>query len=330
MVEIAENAELGGLETGILLAALRAAGEPTRLRILALTARAELTVSELTQILGQSQPRVSRHLKLLCDAGLLDRFREGTWVFYRFSNGTSTVNLGRVITDLIPADDALIRADMLRLEAIKKGRAEAAADYFRANAGHWDEIRRLYVPESDVETVLRRQFADCPLNDFLDVGTGTGRMLEVFGPDANNAVGVDMSREMLAVARVNLDRAGLGNCQVRLADMYNLPLPAHSFDGITYHQVLHFADDPAAAIAEGARVLRPGGKMVVVDFAPHELEQLRHEHAHRRLGFADAEIAGWCAAAGLKPGPVEHLAGTPLTVSVWPATAPATVQEHRV
>ena len=156
MVEIAENAELGGLETGILLAALRAAGEPTRLRILALTARAELTVSELTQILGQSQPRVSRHLKLLCDAGLLDRFREGTWVFYRFSNGTSTVNLGRVITDLIPADDALIRADMLRLEAIKKGRAEAAADYFRANAGHWDEIRRLYVPESDVETVLSK------------------------------------------------------------------------------------------------------------------------------------------------------------------------------
>ena len=329
-MEIVENAELGGLETGILLAALRAAGEPTRLRILALTARAELTVSELTQILGQSQPRVSRHLKLLCDAGLLDRFREGTWVFYRFGNGTSTVNLGRVITDLISADDALIRADMLRLEAIKKGRAEAAADYFRANAGHWDEIRRLYVPESDVETVLRRQFADCPLNDFLDVGTGTGRMLEVFGPDANNAVGIDMSREMLAVARVNLDRAGLGHCQVRLADMYNLPLPASSFDGITYHQVLHFADDPAAAIAEGARVLRPGGKMVVVDFAPHELEQLRHEHAHRRLGFADAEIVGWCAAAGLKPGPVEHLAGTPLTVSVWPATAPATVQENRV
>lgn len=323
MVDVSEGAESAGL-----LAALRAAGEPTRLRILALTARSELTVSELTQILGQSQPRVSRHLKLLCDAGLLDRFREGTWVFYRFSGGVGAAHLGRVITGLLPPEDALIRADLLRLEAIKKTRADAAADYFRANAAHWNEIRRLYVPESDVEDVLRAQFAGRPLQDFLDVGTGTGRMLELFGPQATQAVGVDLSREMLAVARVNLDRAGLGHCQVRLADMYNLPLPGASFDAITYHQVLHFADDPASAIAEGARVLRPGGLMVVVDFAPHELEHLRAEHAHRRLGFADAEITGWCAAAGLKPGRVQHLAGNPLTVSVWPATAPAQPQEN--
>lgn len=325
MIDVPEGAGSEGL-----LAALRAAGEPTRLRILALTARAELTVSELTQILGQSQPRVSRHLKLLCDAGLLDRFREGTWVFYRFSAGAGAAHLGRVVTGLLPAEDALIRADLLRLEAIKKARADAAAAYFRANAGRWDEIRRLYVPETDVEAVLRQQFAGRPLHDFLDVGTGTGRMLELFGPGATQAVGIDLSREMLAVARVNLDRAGLGHCQVRLADMYNLPLPAASFDAITYHQVLHFADDPAAAIAEGARVLRPGGLMVVVDFAPHELEQLRAEHAHRRLGFADTEIAGWCAAAGLKPGRVQHLAGNPLTVSVWPASAPAPSQEKRL
>jgi len=218
MVEADHGTDAASLGSGALLAALRAAGEPTRLRILTLTGRAELTVSELTQILGQSQPRVSRHLKLLCDAGLLDRFREGTWVFYRFSDGAGGLNLGRLLTDLIPAEDALIRSDLLRLEAIKRTRAEAAAEYFRANAGRWDEIRRLYVPESDVEAVLRRQFAGRPLHDFLDVGTGTGRMLEVFGPEVDHAVGVDLSREMLAVARANLERAGLGHCQVRLAD----------------------------------------------------------------------------------------------------------------
>ena len=328
-MEIVENAELGGLETGILLAALRAAGEPTRLRILALTARAELTVSELTQILGQSQPRVSRHLKLLCDAGLLDRFREGTWVFYRFGNGTSTVNLGRVITDLISADDALIRADMLRLEAIKKGRAEAAADYFRANAGHWDEIRRLYVPESDVETVLRRQFADCPLNDFLDVGTGTGRMLELFGPRIERGLGVDASREMLAVARANLDKAGLRHCSVRHADMYTLPIADRSFEIVLIHQVLHYAERPDMATAEAARVLAPGGRLAIVDFTPHELEELRRDHAHRRLGFADAEIQGWLKAAGLSPEAPVHLPGRPLTVGIWLGRRPAEPQTLR-
>ena len=302
-----------------LLNGLRAAGEPTRLRLLALCAHAELTVSELTQILGQSQPRVSRHLKLLCESGLLDRFREGTWAFYRFSERVECAGLGRALIDLIPADDDTLSRDLERLEAVKQARAEAAAEYFRANAAQWDEIRSLYVSESAVEQALLESFGDEEIEDFLDIGTGTGRILVVFGDRVRRGIGIDLSHEMLAIARANLEHANLRHCQVRHGDMYNLPLAGGTCDAVTIHQVLHFADDPAAAIAEAARVLRPDGRLAVVDFAPHEVEFLRSEHAHRRLGFADEEIAGWCRAVGLEVDATRHLAGDPLTVTVWPA-----------
>ncbi len=302
-----------------LLSGLRAAGEPTRLRLLALCAQAELTVSELVHILGQSQPRVSRHLKLLCEAGLLERLREGTWAFYRLSEQTKRADIARTIIDLLPAGDPTLAHDLDRLEAVKQTRAQAAAAYFRANAGQWDKIRALYVPESDVERALLGLFADAEIADFLDVGTGTGRMLELFGALIERGVGIDLSHEMLTVARANLERGGFRRCRVRHADMYNLPFGPAAFDAITIHQVLHFADDPAAAIAEAARVLRPRGKLVVVDFAPHELEFLRAEHAHRRLGFGDEEVVGWCRSAGLEAGETRRLEGDPLSVSLWQA-----------
>ncbi|MSO65556.1 MAG: metalloregulator ArsR/SmtB family transcription factor [Alphaproteobacteria bacterium] len=314
--------QYSGAASETLLAALRAAGEATRLRLLTLTARADLTVTDLTQILGQSQPRVSRHLKLLCDSGLLERFREGTWIFYRLTRNGPNAALARTLADLIPTDDSLSGGDLVRLSAIKRARAEVAANYFRENAARWDQIRSLYVPETEVEGVLRRLLA-AETGDLLDVGTGTGRMLELFGPMVRSAIGIDLSREMLAVARANLDWLGLRNCQVRHADMYSLPLAEASVDVVTYHQVLHFADDPAAAIAEGARVLRPDGLLVVVDFAPHDLERLREQHAHRRLGFADQEVSGWCEAVGLRKVEIAHLAGKPLTVTIWLARAPA-------
>jgi ArsR family transcriptional regulator len=304
-----------------LLSGLRAAAEPTRLRLLALCAQGEMTVSELTQILGQSQPRVSRHLKLLCEAGLLERLPEGSWVFYRLARDGKNGALAQRLVAMLHPDDPELRRDFNGLAAVRAQRAETAAAYFRANAQHWDAIRSLHVDEAEVERRLLQLVPPEKVSDLLDIGTGTGRVLELFGTRGINAVGIDLSREMLSVARANLARADLKNCYVRQGDMYRLPFPDRSFDAVTIHQVLHFADEPAHAIAEAARVLRPSGRLVIADFAPHRLDHLRAEHAHRRLGFADEEVAGWIAAAGLRPEPVVHLPGT-LTVSLWPGEKP--------
>lgn len=311
----------------VLLAGLRAAAEPTRLRLLALCARAELTVSELTQILGQSQPRVSRHLKLLCDAGLLDRFREGAWAFYRLAQRGRAAPLAAHLVAFIPGDDAGLALDLERLEAVKQARAAAASAYFRDNAAEWDRIRTLHVDDRQVERVLQQQLGDRKLEDYLDLGTGTGRLLELIAPRATRALGIDNSREMLAVARARLEAADLRNCSVRQADLYQLPLATGSFDLVTLHQVLHYLEDPAAAVAEAARVLRPGGRLLLVDFAPHAFEELRERHAHRRLGFRESEVSGWCADAGLTPLPTHHLPGQPLTVSIWCADRPSNVAD---
>lgn len=319
-----ETARTGAPMDG-LLAALRAAAEPTRLRIVALLSRGELTVSELVSVLGQSQPRISRHLKLLTEAGLLVRFREGSLVFHRVAEDGPGAEVARHLHALLPADadqDQSLARDLERLARVKRDRAERAAAYFRRNAERWDKLRSLHVDDREVEAVIARLLPEAGIEHLLDLGTGTGRMLELLAPRAARGVGIDLSREMLTVARDKLDRAGLRNCQVRQADLYRLPFAAGTFDVATIHQVLHYLDEPAAAIAEAARVLKPGGRLVVVDFAPHDLESLRDEHEHRRLGFSDPEIAGWFARAGLAPLETSHLAGEPLTVAVWLAAKP--------
>ena len=287
-----------------------------------LCGQSELTVSELTQILGQSQPRVSRHLKLLCDAGLLDRFREGTWVFYRLAQRGGGADLATRLLGLLPQGDPVLTLDLERLDSVKRARAEAASAYFRDNAAEWDRIRTLHIDDCEVERVLAERLSGRSIDDFLDIGTGTGRLLELFAPRAKHAVGIDLSREMLSVARANLERAGLRHVSVRQADLYQLPLPGTSFDVVTMHQVLHYLEDPAAAIAEAARVVRPGGVLVIVDFAPHEREELRERHAHRRLGFREAEVAEWCRQAGLGAVSATLLPGKTLTVAIWSAERP--------
>ena len=305
-----------------LLHGLRAAAEPTRLRLLAVCARGELTVTELVRILGQSQPRVSRHLKLCCDAGLLDRFPEGTRAFYRLAQAGDGAELSRMLTGLLSEDDPVLADDLARLDEAKRERRARADAYFRANAGRWNAIRSLHVPEEKVEAALLQRFDGRPLRDLLDIGTGTGRILELLGERAERAVGVDRNHEMLAAARARIEEKRLSRCQLRHADMYRLPFPPRSFDAVTIHLVLHYADDPAQAVREAARVLRPGGRLALIDFAPHDLESLRESHAHRRMGFADVEVAGWCRAAGLIPEEPLELAGNPLTVAIWTADAP--------
>lgn len=310
-----------------LLAGLRAAAEPTRLRLLALCAESELTVSELTQILGQSQPRVSRHLKLMCEAGLLERFREGSWAFFRIAEaargqGGDGQILARALVALLPADDDQLTLDRARLADVRAERAAQARAYFGRNAADWDRIRRMHVDEAEVEDAILDRIGDREITDVLDIGTGTGRVLALIAPRAERALGIDASREMLAVARANLDRAGLRHASVRQGDLHQLPLLPASFDLVTMHQVLHYLDAPGRAIGEAARVLRPGGRLVLVDFAPHDREELRDAHAHRRLGFRDGEIAEWLEAAGLVVEPARHLPGGPLTVVIWSGSQP--------
>lgn len=306
-----------------LLAALRAVAEPTRLRLLALLASGEWTVSEIVQVLGQSQPRVSRHLRLLTEAGLLERFREGTWVFYRLARDGHGASVATRLADLLPAAaDGDMARDRERLATVKAEREREAAEYFRRNAKAWDRLRTLHVDDAEVERTLQRLLPEPDLGDLLDLGTGTGRMLEVLGKRARRAEGIDQSHEMLTIARTHLERAGLAHCAVRHGDIYRLPYGGPTFDLVIVHQVLHFLDQPDRAIAEAARVLRAGGRLVIVDFAPHGLENLRAEHAHRRLGFADREIVALCREARLKVAEVIHLAGQSLTVAIWIATKP--------
>jgi ubiquinone/menaquinone biosynthesis C-methylase UbiE/DNA-binding transcriptional ArsR family regulator len=310
-----------------LLDGLRAAAESTRLRIFALLAEGEMTVGEIAEVLGQSQPRVSRHLKLLTDAGLTERLPEGAWVFYRLARGEAGGRLVEALLGLLPKAVARLERDRQRLAHVRAKRAKEAANYFRQNASRWDELSALYIDEAEIERVLVDLLGREGIDDLLDIGTGTGRILSLLGPKIAHGVGIDNAPAMLTIARAKLTQAGLRNCHVRYGDMYDLPWPGRSFDAVTIHHVLHFAERPAAVIAEAARMLRPGGRLVIVDFAPHDLEMLRSQHAHRRLGFANGEIAGWLREAGLKPSRLRHLKGRTLTVSIWSAIRPTSGRE---
>lgn len=306
----------------IALAALAAAGEETRLRILALLAEAELTVSELVAILGQSQPRVSRHLKLLVEGGLAQRRREGAWAFFRLAQAGSSADLARSVIARLDPTDGQLAADQARLGDIRRQRTEHAARYFAAHAPFWDRVRALHAPEALVERAVLEVTGAHAMGRVLDCGTGAGRMIELLARQAEQVIGVDLSPAMLAVARANLERAGVRNALLRQGDIYALPVAANSCDLAIVHQVLHYLDDPARALREAARALVPGGRLLIVDFAPHDQEFLREAHAHRRLGFSSTEIEDLVDACGLDIIKHRHLSpphdqSGKLTVSIW-------------
>lgn len=310
------------LSAGQAVDVLRAAGEPTRLRILALLAREELAVLELCRVLDQSQPRVSRHLKLLAEAGLVERFPDGAWVFYRLTSAGHAAGVVGDILARIDREDAVLARDAERLLRVREERTADAAEYFARNAARWDEIRSLYVSEAAVEDAILQAAGAGPFRRLVDLGSGTGRMLTLFGPRVEQALGLDLSQQMLNIARNHVAEAGLERCELRHGDIFSTRLPDASADLVVVHQVLHYLADPAAAVREAARIVAEGGKLIIVDFAPHGLEFLREQHQHRRLGFAEPEMARWLAEAGL--GKVRVTALPPakaegLTVKIWTA-----------
>lgn len=335
------------LSTRDLVTALKAAAEPTRLRILALLATGELNVKDLTRILGQSQPRISRHLKLLAEAGLVERAREGSWVYFRLPEPApvlETKSLGEVqpwsadastggqmihrVLDVVDLSDPVLLRDRQRADAVKREREESAQAYFQSQAADWDRIRTLHVEEAKVERAMVTALGEGPFDLLVDLGTGTGRMLELFATHYRRGLGLDLNHEMLAYARAKLESAGLHNAQVRHGDIYSVALPDACADAVVIHQILHFLSDPARAVAEAARLVAPGGRLLIVDFAPHELEFLRDSYAHERLGFARATISQWLEEAGLDIVETRDLApergasGDRLTVSLWLAKRP--------
>lgn len=320
--------EKSALPVSAMLNGLKAVGEATRIRIIALLAQGELTVKDLTAILGQSQPRISRHLKLLLEAGLIERLPEGAWAYFRLAEGGAETALLTSLIAHLDLSDPVLSGDRERFEGLKAAQRAEADRYFAASAAEWDRIRSLHVPETAVEEAMVAVVGAQHFQTMADLGTGTGRLLWLFRHHYDRAVGIDASHSMLAVARANMERAQrdndpeAGEAQVRHGDLYALPLPSGAYDLVTIHQVLHFLADPARALREAARIVRPGGRLLVVDFAPHDLEFLRADHAHRRLGFSHAQVRQWADDAGLALEAVRDLAPAEteagkLTVTLW-------------
>jgi ubiquinone/menaquinone biosynthesis C-methylase UbiE/DNA-binding transcriptional ArsR family regulator len=307
-----------------MLDVLRAVAEGTRLRIVALLQHGELSVTDLTEILGQSQPRVSRHLKLLTGAGVVDKHREGTWAYFELTRGGP---IGELISDVLAltdVHDAVLAGDLDRLAVVRSHRTATAQEYFAGVAARWDEERSLHAPDATVEAAIVEAIGSTTYTSMLDIGTGTGRMLQLLGRDVERAVGLDSSHSMLAVARANLERGEMRGIDLRQGDAYRPPFEPHSFDLVVIHQVLHFLDDPASAVREAARLLTPGGRLLIVDFAPHSLEFLRTDHAHLRLGFRPDTVEGWLEQSGIEVVATRTIAPPPstdttarLTVFLW-------------
>ncbi len=311
----------------VLLTALRACAEPTRLRLLALAARGSFCVMEFTEILGQSQPRLSRHLRLLGEAGLLDRLREGPNVWFTLpASDTVPGALARSVLAHVPADDVMLATDRRQAARVLAERARIASESFRKAGADWDEMRALNLPAADVETALLDLLPPNGLGRMLDIGTGTGQMLELLAPRISGGLGIDASRAMLALARARLARPGLDHCAVRLADMYRLPLADAEFDLVMLQMVLHYAEDPSAVLAEAVRVLRPGGRLVVVDLAAHDRASAISHLAHRWPGFTVAALHEIFISAGLRPGNSVVVPGS-MDVCLWSATAAAQTME---
>lgn len=303
----------------------RALADLTRLRILRLLGSMELAVGEVAQVLGQSQPRVSRHIGILCDADLAERRREGSWTFVRAcAPSADTISLCAGALRLLaeaeaddPAFAAACEADRRRLAEIRSHREAEAQAYFARHADDWDELRRLHSSDEAVENALAEALGTGTLGRLLDIGTGTGRMAELLAERTEHIVALDKSLAMLRVARAKLQHLPTERVELVQGDFASLPFGPASFDTVLFHQVLHFAQAPDAVLAEAARVTRSGGRIAIVDFAAHQREELRERHAHARLGFEDAQMRSLLTNAGFQHAAPVALEDGELVVKIW-------------
>ncbi len=311
-----------------LLDRLKAVAEPTRLRIIVALESCELTVSEICTVLGQTQPRVSRHLKLLTDAGLLQRHAEGTSAYFGLRTQAPNNDLLTALAPLIDRSTPVLQRDQVRLREVREERARRAGEYFADVADQWDQLRELYAPTTEVEAAMLAAIKAEKIDTLLDIGTGTGRVLELFADRVKRGLGIDSSRQMLNVARSRLDEDELRHCSVRHRDIYDLDVEDESQQVVILHHVLHFLSDPLGALAAVERTLAVGGTLLIVDFAEHGVEELRTEHAHSHLGFTEAQITSWSESLGLVTSTPQHIlppdesAADALTVTLWTATKP--------
>ena len=318
-----------------ILNIFRALADPTRLRIMLLLQKMELAVGELAQILDQSQPRISRHIRILDEAGLAERRKEGSWVFLKPGPASELEILGRIFRSSKVAKSDQAMQDQAQLSLVRKARAEMAERYFAAHAQEWDAIRSLHLPEAEVERAMLALLRDAPLGKMLDIGTGTGRMVELFGAAAQSIIAIDNSPEMLRLARAKLldseTASGLNLVQkteLKQGDFNNLPVANGTVDSVILHQVLHYAQHPEAVLVEVSRVLKPAGVVLIADFAAHDREDLRTEHAHARLGFSDESMKHWLTASNLGLVQTRTLDGGELTVKIWVARKPTIPNLH--
>jgi ubiquinone/menaquinone biosynthesis C-methylase UbiE len=318
-----------------ILNIFRALADPTRLRIMLLLQKMELAVGELAQILNQSQPRISRHIRILDEAGLAERRKEGSWVFLKPGPAVELEILRRVFRSTKVAKSEQAMQDQAQLSLVRKARAVMAERYFAAHADQWDAIRSLHLPEAEVERAMLALLKDARLGKMLDIGTGTGRMVELFGAAAQSIIAIDNSPEMLRLARAKLLESESANgsnlikkTELKQGDFNNLPLANGAVDSAILHQVLHYAQHPEAVLAEVSRVLKSNGIVLIADFAAHDRENLRTEHAHARLGFSDESIKHWLAASKLELVQTRTLDGGELTVKIWVARKPAIPSLH--
>jgi len=302
------------------LQGLRAAAEPTRLRIIALCGHAELSVTELVMILGQTQPRVSRHLKLLVEGGLLQRNKEGNRAYYRLSTEAEGADLARMLNDLMPGEDEVHALDLSRLSSVKADRVRYAESFLDPYSQEIIELRGMWPPDEVIDKCILALLKDRSIQNLLDLGTGAGRILRTIAPFVVKGTGIDNSLEMLSIARARLDQDGIKNCQVRVGDMYRLPFKKNSFDLITINSLLRYADEPKKVIAEAARVLEKKGALLIVDLAAHDLSELRDEYGHSWLGFSEAEMLEMLSEENLTVARVKHIDGQKLNVCIWLAS----------